>query len=437
MRVFFKGWQTGTIVLLSVGVFGSVNPIHSAETRAETGAKAAKAPIPFKATEKGQSPAPIVVVPGPNGLTISSNDLHALDEFERLLAAAAESSANGPMAVYYLKYANAQSVAEELNKLLSPGASDSPSSSLSKSDASPRSVVATGPFKITPDNRLNALLVVANRADQEKFERLLKTFDLKESPEDVAVAPKPRIIPVEYARATDIAEELREVYADRLVVAPSQAPNEMPQGRRAGMAMFIRGVMGGLGGSRDQGQNPSDRAARISIAVQGSTNSLVIIAADPLFEEVRELVHELESANAEENETVRVISLHGTSAMAAEQAIAAVGGDAVQEMNAAEVKSFATMTRSGSTNTTAATSLWASQSYGRANGGPRSTGNYRPFGGSPSPPQGYVGQRGTGGSPSPYQGYVGQRGAGGSASLYQGFGSQRGSRYAQSGRLGQ
>ena len=101
------------------------------------------------------------------------------------------------------------------------------------SDISWRRALATGPIKITPETRLNALLVLANRADQDTVERLLKTLDLKESPEDIAVSPKPRLIPVEYARAKDIADVVRQVYADRLVVAQGQ----VQQGRGAGIAM--------------------------------------------------------------------------------------------------------------------------------------------------------------------------------------------------------
>ena len=44
------------------------------------------------------------------------------------------------------------------------------------------------------------LLVQANRADQMTVERLLRTLDLKDSPRDVEVLPKPRMIAVEHAR---------------------------------------------------------------------------------------------------------------------------------------------------------------------------------------------------------------------------------------------
>ncbi len=83
---------------------------------------------------EGTSPAPIIVIPGPNGLTIASEDLEALDEFEHLLTAATDRSVKGPMAVFYLKYAKAQAVAEEIDRILSDSTSDSKGSSAKGSD---------------------------------------------------------------------------------------------------------------------------------------------------------------------------------------------------------------------------------------------------------------------------------------------------------------
>ena len=199
-----------------------------------------------KLDAQGKSPAPIIVIPGPNGLTITSEDLEALDEFERLLGTAAGGSGSGPLKVFFLKYAKAQDVAELLDKFLAGGASGSEGSSGHKA-------LVTGPIKITPEPRLNALMVLANRADQDTVEQLLaKVFDLKESPEDVAVAPKPRMIAVAYARAKDIAEVLRQVYADRLTVAQGQDQ----QGRGGFVPFFMRMGGGGPGGGFGGGNSP-------------------------------------------------------------------------------------------------------------------------------------------------------------------------------------
>jgi len=346
-------------------------------------------PVPGKTTGKAKSPAPIIVLRGPNGLTISSDDIAALDEFERLLTEAADESGNGPMAVYYLKNAKALAAAQELETVLAGGTADSAGPS-EKTSAS-RKALATGPFKITPDTRLNALFVLANRADRETISRLLKVIDLDESPENTAVAPKPRIIPVRYAKATEVADDLRQVYADRLVVGQNQ-------GRGAVMAMVMRGMMaggrgGGRGGGRAPRQNQPDPATRIAIGVDVHTNSLVIDAADPLFQEAKELVQEIDAANAEQNETVEVVPLHRTDGTAIERALVAFGGDAVQANN------FNPNYRNNNTAFPG-----ASQGYARSNNGQRSMGNNRPFGGNFSP--------------------------------YQGFGGQRGSRFSQSGRPG-
>ncbi len=358
------------------------------------------------------------MIPGPNGLTITSDDLAALDEFEQLLSTAADAAGNGPMAVFYLKHAKAQDAAEDLDKILSGGASLSDSSSASSSLSASRRALATGPIKITPETRLNALLVLANRADQNTVERLLKVLD-RESPDDIAVSPKPRMIAVEHARAKDVAEVLRQVYADRLVVAQGQGQ----QGRGGLLPMLMQGMGGGgrggrgggrgggqggggfAGGGRNGGQNQRDAANRISIGVDTRTNNLVIAATDPLFEEVKQLVQQLDLAAASENETVRVVTLHRTSATAVEKALEAFGGDAVQTTN----PSTSAPATNNYNNPNSSSPPWASRGFAGM------------YGGSPG------GQRSTGG---------GGR-LGGGSSPFQGFGGQRGLRYSQSGRPGQ
>ena len=324
------------------------------------------------------------------------------------------------MAVFYLKYAKAQAVAQELETVLAGGSVDSGSTS-DKGSTSRR--LATGSIKITPETRLNALLVLANRTDRETISRLLTTLDLKESPEESAVAPKPRMIPVVYARAKDIAEELRQIYADRLVVAT----NQNQQGRGAGIAMMMRalgggggrgggrgGGMGGPGGGMDgNGQNNrADQINRIAIGVDSHTNTIVVAAVDSLFEEVKQLVEELDAAEAEQHETVQVIPLHRTSAVAVERALVAFAGDAVQTTD--------TKALGNNGNNNQNSPFGVGRGLGRANGGQASVGG-RPFGG------GSNGGRFSGGGFNNNTGFNnGGRGNGG-------FGGGRGG----GGRLGQ
>jgi hypothetical protein len=217
---------------------------------------------------------------------------------------------------------------------------------------------------------------------------------LKASPEDIAVAPKPRMIPVLYTRAAEIADILRQVYIDRMVDNPNQAMNQ-PMGP---MQLFARGMMR----QQQQGaQAGRDDVVKLSLGVDTKSNSLIVAAPDPLFEEVKELVGQLDVAAADQDQMVRVVTLHRTSAAAVGRALEAMGGDSVQV--------------NGTSQTATSPSP---QSY---------SSQYRGFGQQ----QGYQGYRGS----QQQQGYQGYRGSQ-QQQGYQGYrGSQQQPGY-QGGRRG-
>ena len=330
MRSCFHCWHATSIAVLAVVFFSSVHPTHSAE----------RVPV------EGKSPAEIVVIPGPNGLTITSDDLEALDEFEQLLSRRPTQRAMGPWRSFTSSTPRPKTWQKSSTRFLPAGR---PVRQFFREQFAFRQPQGLG-HRSDQDyarNRLNALLVLANRADQNTVERLLKILDREGARTISRCAPKPRMIAVEHARAKDIAEVLRQVYADRLVLS---AGEEQRQGRGGGgglLPMLMQGMGGGgrggrrrsgrrtggggfAGGGRDGGQNQRDAANRISIGVDTRTNNLVIAATDPLFAEVKQLVQQLDLAAASENETVRVVTLHRTSATAVEKALEAFAGDAVQ-----------------------------------------------------------------------------------------------------------
>ena len=118
-----------------------------------------------------------------------------------------------------------------------------------------RTGLATGPVKITADQRLNALLVRANRADLDTIEELLKVLDQKESPEDISVATRPRMIAVENSSAQEIADIVKQVYADRMVENPN------PNRRGAFFTMMARA--GNQGTVNRKTTSPNCRSASI------------------------------------------------------------------------------------------------------------------------------------------------------------------------------
>ncbi len=327
------GQKASPVVEQSARLLGGARLIYVAqETAAEKPAKPA-------------APAPIIVMPGPNGLIIASEDTEALDEFERLLDTLSEGSTNGrEFSVFYLKYAKAPAIAETLGQVFGSGAvvaerpvpgrrgqrpgantANANIGSMASSASAASGVLATGPILITPDERLNALLVRANQTDLDTIGNLLKVLDQKESPEEIAVAAKARLIPVKNSKAEEIAEIVKQVYADRMVQA-SSAGN--PQQRMMAMMMMQRG--GRQRGVPGGGAGAGDDVARISVGVDTRTNSLIVAAPDPLFDEVKQLVAELDSAAADQDHDVQVVTLHHTSTEAIEQALSVLGGDSVQ-----------------------------------------------------------------------------------------------------------
>ena len=223
-----------------------------------------------------------------------------------------------------------------------------------------------------------------------RSKQLLKILDLKESPEENAVSPKPRMIPVVYCAGKGNRRSAAQVYADRLVVAQDQQGR---RGTRREHAIDDGGMMGGDpggpgGGARRRrwtrrrrrcsgGQNNrADQANRISIGVDTHTNTLIVAATDPVFEEVKQLVQKLDAANAEQHETVRMVTLHRSSAAIVQKALSRIAGDAVRTSSTNESSPPAT---NPATNRRENTNPATSRGPGRTPGG--SPGEQSPMGG--------------------------------------------------------
>ena len=71
-------------------------------------------------------------------------------------------------------------------------------------------------MEIYPDDRLNALFVQASPIDIDTIEQLLKVIDQPDSPEEVSITPKPRMIYVQNCEADEVATTVKSVYANRL-----------------------------------------------------------------------------------------------------------------------------------------------------------------------------------------------------------------------------
>jgi type II secretory pathway component GspD/PulD (secretin) len=323
----------------------------------------------------GQQPAPIFVLPGPNGLIVASQDVQALNQFEQLLRTVSgnTSSSGNEYTIFYLKNAKADSVADTLERVFGGGAMPAGGAGPDMmgggggGDAGLGALMAlsssSGSVKITADSRLNALIVQASANDLDTVEQLLKVLDQKESPEDINVAAKPKIIQVFNTQASEVADIIRQVFQDHMSSGASSGPggaagpggfagrggfmNPLAMlammrmggggggggGRRGGGAggggfgNMMNGMMGGGRGGRG---SAVEDVQKMSIGVDTRANSLIVVAPEPLFTEVRQLVEQVDQSAVDSKQMMQVYSLHGTNMSAVQQAVLALTGGVAQ-----------------------------------------------------------------------------------------------------------
>lgn len=295
----------------------------------------------------------IVVAPGTSGIMIASEDLEALDAFEDLLNMLAANAPESDVTVFYLKHAKAEAVAETLDRIFGVSSSGGGGgggggggflgsiANAAMGDAGGGilgsllglggpgggggGVAPSGTIQITPDPRLNALVVQANAKDTDMVEQLLKILDQEKGPEPVAVQPKARVIPVVNMAAEDVADMIRQSYSDRLITGGAGGAQRQPSPQE--LIQMLRGGSGRRGGGAG---GSADIQQKMSVSVDSRNNSLIVVAPDQLFEEVKQLVEQLDGAARESNQTMQVIALKNANPAAVEQALAALVGQNVQ-----------------------------------------------------------------------------------------------------------
>ncbi len=81
--------------------------------------------------------------------------------------------------------------------------------------------IASGEVSIVADPRLNCLVIRANPNDMSLIEDLIKIIDQEDSPTSIETRGKPRLIPVINNDVEDIANIVKQVFADRIAQAAS------------------------------------------------------------------------------------------------------------------------------------------------------------------------------------------------------------------------
>lgn len=296
----------------------------------------------------------IFFAPGPKGLLIGSDDLEALDAFEELLLSLIEENAAAEKryTVYYLKHEDANRAASLLGEILGledtgggesgggggllgnlAGAAlgDSGGGLMGSllggmSEASSGGRSTTGSISIVPNLRLNLLVIHARPMDLDLVEQLLLVIDQKRSKEDVETKPMARPIQVFNTNAEEIAENIKQLYSDRIVGNQSQPQQPRPED-------IIRAMRGGGRGSRREKDEENKQSITISVDVRN--NRLMVAAPDPLFEQIAQVVKELDQISESNAETSQVISLKRANPVLVHDALQKIIGSQAMESSTA------------------------------------------------------------------------------------------------------
>ncbi|RCS53915.1 general secretion pathway protein [Bremerella cremea] len=271
-------------------------------------------------TEKAMAPIRSQVVP--NGILLQSEDTEALDRFEEHLRSITtqDKKTISPTIVYYLKYVTAEeavkmladlldggnALAEPASETLINGSSNYTSSSgffgsfLFERDGV--TTVTAGTATVVSDARLNRLIVQGTKEDIAMIEDYMKIIDKDSSITAIETSGRSHIIELKHARATEVAEVIREAFPTRIDTTNQRAAQRAaepprPDDRR------------GSGNGRSVDDNPTRGSEpKMAVAVHESSNSLVITAPDSLFSEVQKLV---DTVDRRSERSVQVISASG------------------------------------------------------------------------------------------------------------------------------
>jgi hypothetical protein len=237
------------------------------------------APAEPKPTEpKPAGKPPIVLIPGEGSITIQSDDPEAIEQMESLLRSLSPKIdfRDRNVEVFTLRYTDAISLADRLQELfrqMTPR--------YRRGGASQTMIVG--------DERLNTIVVRGSRTDRATISSLIEVLDSAAVTEDIATN-QPAMVAVHNTSAARIEQMVRDVFQAQLTLT-------------------------------GRGRTHEGRLAP-QITVDEMTNSLVVMAQEPLRTQVTQLIQTLDQSAGEESaNTLKLIPLKNTNAERVQKAL--------------------------------------------------------------------------------------------------------------------
>lgn len=289
--------------------------------------------------DDSQEPADIVVMQGPGGMIISSDDKESLERFEslwRLVAEQSSLSTNEPV-VIYLRHIKAAAAKELLETTLSGTSSSSSGGGGLLGDiggtmfggmggmmgalmggggggdlVGSTQGMASGDYSIVADPRMNLLLVKAGPGDMQLIEQLLEVFDQSEGPFAIETRGQFASIPVITQNVSEVMSMVKGLYGDRIAGAAAPggggAGGGGGQGGQPNPADIIAALRGGGRGGRGGGGAAASELTepKISLGADTKSNMLLVMAQPSQIQELRDLVELIDQAGADLQEDVAI-----------------------------------------------------------------------------------------------------------------------------------
>ncbi|MCR9293747.1 MAG: general secretion pathway protein [bacterium] len=261
------------------------------------------------------------------GLLLQCDDTDALDRLENDLRSIAGplTIAPSPPVVFYLKYVKPADALRMLSELLEGGQSARLATSdtlvngyVSSSDAYQATFLTTrdglmtllaDTLTVVADARLNRLIAQGTADDITQVEDYLRIIDKDRGLTMVETYGTSHVIELLYTDAEQVAETVRNAYADRVASGKATATQAGGDGREPtgeGKNAEARGGKDDAKSNPKQSQAQAVRNAEpvMTVAVHAPSNSLIITAPDELYAQVEQLVRTIDERSQETVEFV-------------------------------------------------------------------------------------------------------------------------------------
>ena len=190
---------------------------------------------------------------------------------------------------------------------------------------------------VIPDERLNRFFVYGTQEDLAVIEQHLQVIDRENSIAQMNVHGTPRMIRLYHAKAEAVAEVIRDAYSGRIAATAKERSAVAAEAARNRNQQRPADQEQRPAEAGDQRAPPAPASsgdeAKMTLAVDAQSNSLVVTAPSQLADEVENLAKALDD---EGRQTVQVLSLNGARATRIQQSLERMFGDQIQMGNNAQ-----------------------------------------------------------------------------------------------------